>query len=160
MCLGTIISGHNRVWAQICLGTNVSGHKRVLAQSCGPNYVWAQTWWNHNLVFQRKLALIGYTELWYIIHIPHKHNTLERYLIVPDNNDLWPGVDIRINEIHFLRNDMLGKDSNILNIRISTIKWCCTYKLLYTSRLQNTFYPLWWQILRNQSLSLSKFMLR
>ena len=45
MCLSTIMSGHNRVWAQSCLGTNrvwaqsclgtnVSGHKRVWAQMC------------------------------------------------------------------------------------------------------------------------------
>ena len=27
--VGTIMSGHKRVWAQMCLGTNVSGHKRV-----------------------------------------------------------------------------------------------------------------------------------
>ena len=57
-CLGTIVPGHNRVWAQSCLGTIVSGHNRVLAQSClgtvvwaqscGPNHVWAQTWWNRN----------------------------------------------------------------------------------------------------------------
>ena len=33
-CLGTIVSGHNRVWAQSCLGTIVSGHNRVRAQSC------------------------------------------------------------------------------------------------------------------------------
>ena len=59
-CLGTIVSGHNRVWAQSCLGTFESGHNRVwaqsckaqclgtvvCAQSCGPNHVWAQTWWN------------------------------------------------------------------------------------------------------------------
>ena len=52
-CLGTIVSGHNRVWGQSCLGTIVSGHNRVWAQSClgtivsGHNHVWAQTWWNH-----------------------------------------------------------------------------------------------------------------
>ena len=34
MCLGTNVSGHNRVWAQSYLGTIVSGHNRVLAQSC------------------------------------------------------------------------------------------------------------------------------
>ena len=55
-CLGTVVSGHNRAWAQSCLGTIVSGHNRVWAQSflgtvvwaqsCGPNHVWAQTWWN------------------------------------------------------------------------------------------------------------------
>ena len=49
-CLGTIVSGHNRVWAQSCLCAIVSGHSRVdpvvWAQSCGPNHVWAQTWWN------------------------------------------------------------------------------------------------------------------
>ena len=28
-CLDTIVSGHNRVWAQSCLGTIVSGHSRV-----------------------------------------------------------------------------------------------------------------------------------
>ena len=49
-CLGTNVSGHERVWAQTCLGTNVCGHKRVWAQtcvgtvmwsqSCGPNHVW------------------------------------------------------------------------------------------------------------------------
>ena len=52
-CLGTIVSGHNCVWAQSSLGTIVSGHNRVWAQSCGPNHVWAQTWWNrdaHNYV--------------------------------------------------------------------------------------------------------------
>ena len=34
MCLGTITSGHNRVWAQTCVGTIVSGHKHVCAQTC------------------------------------------------------------------------------------------------------------------------------
>ena len=49
MCLGTIVSGHNRVWAQSCLGTIVSGRSRVWAQSClgtvvsGHNRVWAQS---------------------------------------------------------------------------------------------------------------------
>ena len=49
MCLGTIVSGHNRIWAQSCLGTIVSGHNRVWAQSClgtivsGHNRVWAQS---------------------------------------------------------------------------------------------------------------------
>ena len=40
------LSGHNHVWAQIicvwaqmCLGTIVSGHNRVGAQSCGPSRV-------------------------------------------------------------------------------------------------------------------------
>ena len=56
-----IVSGHDS-----CLGTNVSGHKRVWAQSCGPNHVWAQTWWNQFHVFVRdddfftvKAELIG-----------------------------------------------------------------------------------------------------
>ena len=39
MCLGTIVYGHNRVWAQLCLGTIVSGHSRLWAQSCGPSRV-------------------------------------------------------------------------------------------------------------------------
>ena len=38
-CLGTIVSGRNRVWAQSRLGTIVSGHNRVWAQSCGPSRV-------------------------------------------------------------------------------------------------------------------------
>ena len=53
-CLGTNVSGHERVWAQMCLaqmcvGTNVSGHKRFWEQSCmgtivsGHKRVWAQT---------------------------------------------------------------------------------------------------------------------
>ena len=66
MCLGTIVCGHNRAWAQSCVGTIVSGHKRVWtqsclgtivcghnrvgsivwAQSCGLNHVWAHSWWN------------------------------------------------------------------------------------------------------------------
>ena len=37
-----IVSDHNNS----CWGTNVPGHRRVWAQSCGPNHVWAQTWWN------------------------------------------------------------------------------------------------------------------
>ena len=36
-CWGTNVPGHK---------LNVSGHNRVWAQSCGPNHVWAQTWWN------------------------------------------------------------------------------------------------------------------
>ena len=48
-CMGTNVSGHNRVWAQTCRGTNVCGHKRVRAQTCvatnvcGHNRVWAQS---------------------------------------------------------------------------------------------------------------------
>ena len=34
MCLGTNVSRHKRVWAQMCLGTNVTWHKRVWAQTC------------------------------------------------------------------------------------------------------------------------------
>ena len=41
-CLGTIVSGHNRVWAQSYLGTIVSGHNRVWAQSCLGTIVWAE----------------------------------------------------------------------------------------------------------------------
>ena len=47
--MGTIVSGHNCVWAQSCLGTIMSGHNRVWAQSClgtivpGHNRVWAQS---------------------------------------------------------------------------------------------------------------------
>ena len=29
LCLGTIISGHKRVWAQTCPGSNMSGHYNV-----------------------------------------------------------------------------------------------------------------------------------
>ena len=43
MCLGTIMSGHSRVWAQSCLGTIVTGHNRVWAQSCLGTVVWAQS---------------------------------------------------------------------------------------------------------------------
>ena len=48
-CVGTIVCGHKRVWAQMCVGTNVCGHKRVWAQSCvgtivsGHKRVWAQS---------------------------------------------------------------------------------------------------------------------
>ena len=59
--VGIIMSGHKCVWAQSCLGTIMPGHKRGWAQTwmgqtcvgtvmwsqlCGPNHVWAQTWWN------------------------------------------------------------------------------------------------------------------
>ena len=48
-CVGTIVCGHNRVWAQTCVDTNVCGHNRVWAQSClgtivsGHKRVWAQS---------------------------------------------------------------------------------------------------------------------
>ena len=50
MCLGTYVSGHNRVWAQsclgtnhMCLGTNVFENKCVWAQTCLSTNVSAQT---------------------------------------------------------------------------------------------------------------------
>ena len=39
MCLGTIMCGQNRVWAQTCVGTIVSGHNRVGSSMYGHNRV-------------------------------------------------------------------------------------------------------------------------
>ena len=50
MCLGTIVPGHNRVWAQSYLGTIVSWHNRVWAQSCLGTVVWAQSCMGTNMV--------------------------------------------------------------------------------------------------------------
>ena len=61
MCLGTIMFGHNRVWAQSCLGTNVSGHKYVWAQMClgtnvsGHKHVWAQTCLGTNMCGHKRV---------------------------------------------------------------------------------------------------------
>ena len=53
--VGTNVSGHTRVWVQTCLGTNVSEHKRVWTLTCvgtsvsGHKRVWAQTGLGTNL---------------------------------------------------------------------------------------------------------------